>query len=113
MALTTMLPACVLKTTPGWLVALLLGGVKVPVVFTGPVNFRWNVVRIATAAAPVTCPVKVSVPDFGAADAVAECVEALVLDEEEHAASVPTSAVPAARSACGEECLRRARSASS
>ena len=96
-ALTTMLPACVLKTTPGCLVALLLGGVKVPVVFTGPVNFRWNVVVFATAAAPVTCPVKVSVPDFGAADAVAECGEAaLVLDEEEHAASVAASAVPAA-----------------
>ena len=97
-ALTTMLPACVVKTTPGWLVALLLGEVNVPVVVTGPVNFRWKIVVFATAAAPVTCPVRVSSPDFAAANAVAECAGALVADELDrgrHAASVATSAAPA------------------
>jgi hypothetical protein len=39
------------------------GNVNVPVVLTGPVRTSGNVVVFATAAAPVTWPVMVSVPD--------------------------------------------------
>jgi hypothetical protein len=61
------------------------------------VSVRWNTKLLTVAAEPL--PKVVSVPDTGAALAVALCVAELLLLEDEHAPSAPTSAMAPVRAA--------------
>lgn len=99
-AAATRSPALVAKVTLLW-VPLPLGTVNVPVVATTPVSLTGITVVFAIAAAPVTCPVMVSVPDMGVADLVAdlEAVAAVLLLDDEHAPTAPTSARAPVRAA--------------
>jgi hypothetical protein len=70
------------------------------VVFTTPASFSGIVVELAAAAAPVTCPVRVSVPDIGAVVALALVLLLLaLLPDDEHAPSPAASAMAPVRAA--------------
>jgi hypothetical protein len=72
-----------------------------PVVLTGPVRTTGYVVVFASAAAPVTLPVIVSVPDACVTDTFAACFAGLPPDDEQPAIRATAATVPAAAAKLG------------
>ena len=64
---------------------------NVPVVATGPVHVTGIDTLLARAAAPVTSPVAVSIPDIDAAGALAVALLLAVLVDDAHAATPAAS----------------------